>query len=574
MTRTFIFGMDGAAFPLVERWMAEGKLPTLKKIAERGAFGVLRSTVPPITAAAWATFMTGKNPGKTGVFDFCQVRRGTYDAYYPSAASIHGETLWGALSAEGRRVGVLNVPMTYPPEEVNGFLIAGIGVPDPARDDYFYPPGLRSDIERSTGLPYRIGPESEEGKDPYATFIEEALRFQEERLKVIEHLLDSQNPDFFMVVFGETDTAAHYYWKFMDPTHPAHTPEGARKYGNAIERVYSRVDATIGKIIEKVGWDDHYFFVVSDHGMGPFHYVPDYVGYYGEKGLLKLKMRVAGSKRAIGLLIAGHGLWRLSRRMFLWGKNALPWGLRNFLNNLLPQSKKFVTTDFSLLNLLDWDKTKVFFPDPRNAGLLYLNRKGREPSGTVEPSEYESLREEIKCDLEALRVPGTDVPVVEGVYKREEVYSGEYLEEAPDLLIVWNNDATGVIGRNLSGVPDALKKLFKPMDIVPFQAGERMPFSAFHTMRGILLAAGPGIGAGRKVNAEISQVMPTVLALLKCAIPADVDGRVIAELFTPEFQSKLNPVFREPRERGALPVYTPEEEAAVKERLRDLGYLD
>lgn len=574
MTRTFIFGMDGAAFPLVERWMAEGKLPTLQKIAERGSFGALRSSIPPITAAAWSAFATGKNPGKTGVFDFCQVKRGTYDAYYPSAASLHGETMWGILSAEGRKVGVLNVPLTYPPEEVNGFLVGGIGVPDPARDDYFHPPGLRAEIEQATGRPYRIGPESEAGKDPYATFIEDALRFQDERLQVIDHLLDTHDPDFFMVVFGETDTTAHYYWKFMDPSHPAYTPEGAKKFGTAIERAYTKVDATIGRIIEKVGWNDNYFFVVSDHGMGPFHYVPDYVSYYGAKGLLKLKVPVAKSERAIGVLIVGYGLWRAARSAFLWGKNALPWGVRNLLNRLFPHGKKFVTTDYSLMNLLDWEKTKVFFPDPRNAGLLYINRKGREPAGAVTPEAYEPLRDELKRDLESLRVPGTDTPVVEGVYRREDVYSGPYLEEAPDLLIVWNNDATGAIQHKLATAPDALKKLFKPMDVIPFQAGERMPFSAFHTMRGILLAAGPGIAPGRKVNAEISQVMPTVLALMKCGIPSDVDGKVIDGLFTPEFQSRLKPEFREPREKGALPVYTPEEEAAVKERLRDLGYLD
>ncbi|MGH8104028.1 MAG: alkaline phosphatase family protein [bacterium] len=570
----FVFGMDGAAFPLVERWMAEGKLPALKTIAERGAFGVLRSTVPPITAAAWSTFMTGKNPGKTGVFDFTQVRRGTYDAFYTSAATIRGESLWGILSAEGKSVGVLNVPMTYPPEPVGGFLIGGIGVPDGSRDDYFHPAGLRSEIEQATGTPYRMHPGSAEGKDPYETFIEDAIRFQDERLKIIEYLLGSKRPEFFMVVFGETDSVAHYYWKYMDPTHPAYTPEGARKYGDAIERAYRKVDETIGRIMERVGSDDNYFFVVSDHGMGPFHFVPDYVNYYGRKGLLKLKMPVAKSEKAIGLLIVGHTFWRLSRQLFLWGRNALPWSVRNALNRLFPRSKKFVTTDYSLLNLLDWQRTKVFFPDPRNAGLLYINLKGREPAGIVEPADYEALRDEIQRDLESLTIPGTAVRVVEGVYKREDIYSGENLEEAPDLVIVWNTDATGLIKRDLSNVSAELRALFKPMDVIPQQAMERMPFSAFHTMQGILFATGPGIRPGQRLDAEISQIMPTLLALMKCAIPADVDGRVLETLFTADFAVSLKIQFRGPRGKREMPVYTPEEEAAVKERLRELGYLD
>ncbi len=575
MRKVIVFGLDGAAFSLVEKWMGEGKLPTFQRLASEGVHGVLRSTVCPITATAWPSFMTGKNPAKTGVFDFYQVKRGTYEVYYPNASHIQAETLWGILSSEGKKVGVFHVPITYPPEKVNGFLISGMGIPEDKNACITYPPDLKQKMEKAVGFPYRPYPEYDRHKDPYESFLSSAFQILDERKPFIRYLWKEYDPEFLMMVISETDFIAHYFWKYMDDRHPLFSPQGHQKFGSAILNLYRKVDELIGELMKELG-EENYYFLLSDHGMGPFFVAPDYIQYYSWKGWLKLLIQMPKTQRTLWLLTLLFSLWVGSRKAYLWAKQHLPWSVRNFLNRLLPRSKKFLSSSFSLLNFLDWQKTKIFFPDPRNAGLLYINLKGREPKGIVEPSEYEPLRTAIIEDLKSLRVPGTDIPIVVEAYRREEVYSGPFLEEAPDILIVWNVEATGTLKNlNLKETPEALRKLFVPLHIIPFRNVNPIPFSGWHTMEGIFFAKGEGIKKGYRIQgAQIMDVMPSLLALQQVPIPEDVDGRVLTDIFEPSFLPLIQPKYRKPRQREAPAPYTPEEEASLRKRLQDLGYLD
>jgi Type I phosphodiesterase / nucleotide pyrophosphatase len=160
MDRLLIIGLDGATFDVITPWAQEGKLPNLRKLLENGAHGALKSTIPPMSPPAWTSFMTGKNPGKHGVFDFTARKPYSYDIEFVNARWRRAETIWKIMSEEGKRICVLGVPFTYPPEAVNGVMISGIDTPATggiADATAFHPKALYHEIAANLGG-YLISP--------------------------------------------------------------------------------------------------------------------------------------------------------------------------------------------------------------------------------------------------------------------------------------------------------------------------------------------------------------------------------------------------------------------------------
>src|SRR6266849_2073855 len=148
--KVLVICLDGATFDLLRPWIEAGRLPTLKRFLAEGVSGDLQSVIPPITAPAWASFMTGKNPGKHGIYHFVnRAPQGGHQAFF-SATSRTGRTLWELLGEDGKQVVVLNVPTTYPPQPVNGVLIADFLTP-PGKKDFTYPLSLLDEIEEKFG---------------------------------------------------------------------------------------------------------------------------------------------------------------------------------------------------------------------------------------------------------------------------------------------------------------------------------------------------------------------------------------------------------------------------------------
>jgi len=137
--RVLIIGLDGATLDLLGPLMAEGRMPFLRSILENGAAGHLTTTFPPVTAPAWASFMTGKNPGKHGIFEFLYRRRGHLRQTPVNSRMVGAPTIWQMLSQGGKRVAAFNVPLTYPPQPINGLIIGDFLTPRGAQD-YTYPP--------------------------------------------------------------------------------------------------------------------------------------------------------------------------------------------------------------------------------------------------------------------------------------------------------------------------------------------------------------------------------------------------------------------------------------------------
>src|SRR5258708_11462961 len=149
-SHVFVIGLDGATFDLIHPFIAQGFLPNLQSLISKGSYGELSSTIPPVTASAWTSFMTGKNPGKHGLFDFMQRRKNSYDLAPVSAFDRDGKAVWEIASELGKKCIVIGVPVTYPPTPLNGLMVTGMLTPRGAAD-YTYPPELKNEIAGAIG---------------------------------------------------------------------------------------------------------------------------------------------------------------------------------------------------------------------------------------------------------------------------------------------------------------------------------------------------------------------------------------------------------------------------------------
>ena len=249
--------------------MAEGRLPNLSKLANNGVSGRLESAIPPVTPPAWTSFMTGKNPGKHGIFYFFQSQPGSYAMRYANAGSRRSKTFFRLLSDAGVSVGSVNIPFTYPPEHLNGFQISGLDAPS-EKSAFIHPPELRDELEKLVGkirfdITHLGFMNTDERREQV---LAEMAHVDEQWEKISLYLLEKHPTDVMMFTFMSIDTVQHHFWQYMNPSHFMYDAQSAPKFGDAVLRVYQRLDAVVGKILERIP-EETTVVVVSDHGGGP-----------------------------------------------------------------------------------------------------------------------------------------------------------------------------------------------------------------------------------------------------------------------------------------------------------------
>lgn len=560
MSRILIIGLDGASPHLVKRW--QNDLPNLRHLMVKGTSGTLWSVIPPRSIPAWYCFVTGMNPAKLGVFGFSQRRPGTYDYTFANFSFCQAPPFWEWLNRCGIPTGILHVPGTFPPRPVDGFLVSGWPAPLNRGNLIFtYPSDLSREIDRFLGQPFEfISPKGIE-RDNEAEILPERLRILQMHGDVAEFVLKTRPWQIALVVFSPLDRASHQFWKHMDPTHPQHNPEQARKFGDALKRVYQASDEQVGRLLEILETGD-WVFVVSDHGFGPTHRTFYLNEWLREQGYLVLRDEkrvghVGWRTRLIGQLAAP--LFWLNQASPTFRRLTGPFkkrALSNFLRDEYVRAKEHGLVRLNHLPV-DWSRTRAYSPDESS---LYLNLRGRDPQGIVEPgAEAARLLDEIETGLRSIRHPDTGKPVSVQIYRKEAIYSGPFLAEAPELLIAMDDYCTDVMAELGFGA------LF---DTRPVR-------SANHTPEGLFIASGPGIPAGRTMDAGLMDIAPTVLHLAGVPVPEEADGQVLLDLFQEESEPRRRPIQREPAglAQKAGEAYTEEELAQVEKQLRDLGYL-
>lgn len=555
--KLFLLGLDGATFDLIDPWVEQGRLPNLARLLQEGARAPLRSVIPPFTPVAWGTLMTGVNPGKHGVFAFKEMRPGTYSFQLVNNRTLKSKTLWRCLGEQGKRVVVVNIPMTYPPEPVNGILVGGMDSPG-LDSDFTYPSALRQEVLRvapgySIHLHVGAGYLTSDKKRRRA--VEGLLEMAEAREKLVLHLLRSRPWDFFAVNFAAIDQIQHHFWQYLA------APDGS-EFEDAILRVYQRVDDAVGRIAGALGADVA-LLVMSDHGAGASSDQVFFLDeWLSENGYLQFRQTspIASVRRS------------MTRGLLTFASRHLSSGLKDRLMTTFPGLRSRWQGTIRRA-AIDWDATRVFsgeFP-----ATLRINQRGREPRGTVEAGDCESLRDELRSRLLALRDPTTGEALFEKAYRREELYHGTYCDRAPDLILEPKEFALQVRGGTFPPrrTYDAALSRKDPADFF---------VSGTHRINGVFIARGDGVRAGAELPpVDMADLFPTILHVLGLAVPPGVDGEVAEGLFEDAVREQ-RPVLhseadlrRYPQESQDLTTYEEERDSErVQKALRALGYLE
>lgn len=453
--KVVMLGLDGTPYTLVRDLVERGVMPNMAALvaaprrglhdeasgfvqAARSAAGRLvqmDSSIPEISSVAWTSTMTGRNPGKHGVFGFTDLKPGTYDTVFPNFASVRTNVLWDVLGDAGKRSVVINQPATYPARKLDGILVAGFVAIDLKKA--VYPPEL---VPRLESAGYRIDVDAAKARADMGAFVDELFQTLRARERVILELFDEGGWDFFMGVVTGTDRLQHFLWHaYEDESHEHH---------EAFLGYYRAIDTLIGKLVERLD-EGTPLLMMSDHGF-------------------------TGIKKEV------------------------------FINHWLRENGylDFPTDTPDKLSEIA-DGSRAFCLDPSR---IYLNVKGHYPKGTVEPADVPGLLDELAAKLAALKDPDTGEAMIRHVYRRDEVYSGPLLKQAPRLVLVsnWGWDLKGSLKRRAL----AQKGFF---------SGMHTQDDAFLFIRGAEITA--------KAKPTVRDVMPTILALAGCDAPADLDGR-------------------------------------------------
>jgi predicted AlkP superfamily phosphohydrolase/phosphomutase len=555
-TKVLIIGLDGATPELIDRWAEEDKLPNLKHLMQEGVYGKLRSVYPPISPAAWTTFATGYNPGKHGVYDFRVYDNTRYTCFADTIVDSNafaGKTIWDIVGATGQKVGVVAMPVTYPAWKVNGFMISGYPTPDESKS-YTYPPELAQTI------PPLIGDSTLFKSGMRQELFEEMKRLLYQCTDVSINQMKKDDYGLFIMVVGATDRAHHDWWMYIDPSHPAYEPEEARRYGHLIQETYQVADECVGKLLEAVD-EDTTVIVLSDHGGGAhpaFYFNTNY--FLRTLNLLQPSAKALKKKGGLGAVFKQFYRTRIRRFSSLEKLyRSLPRVLKKLATRLDSQT-------MMNLDAIDWKRTKAYrFPMYPPVEGIMINVAGRQPEGCVQPvEEYEAIRTQILKDVCNLCDPRTGEPIVLEAYRREELYHGERIEAAPDIILVTQDCYKGGTGVDelVSDVPlDVLTKL-----------------SGVHRMDGIIFAQGPHIRRNTKIErAELINVAPTILYTLGLPIPSDMDGKPLSIIFEESYIDQSAATYTDERLHQDVASdeygYSEEEEESVRVKLEALGYL-
>lgn len=576
--RVLVIGLDGATFNIIEPLVAQGRLPTLARLMREGTHAPLRSTIQPSSEQAWASFMTGVQNGKHGVFSFVRRQPGSYEFEYINGRDVRAPALWDILSARGRPTITINVPMTYPPHPVNGVLIGGLMSPG-EHSRFTYPNGMYEELCRAVGG-YIIDVDIERGDlapEEEERMVEQVYEMTRLRTAATLHLAHTRPWDLLTVVYGSPDRVSHKFWKYMDPTHPLYTAEGAARFGQVIPRVYEAMDAAIAELLADLADEQTTVLILSDHGFGPTRqaiYLNKWLAQHGY-----LAYAPPSDKPTIVSQRAQTAFTSAVRRTMRWIDNPLLSWLKARVFETWPALKGKLFSSMTFAQV-DWSRTQAFAVG--TMGNIYLNVRGREPAGIVEPgAEYEQVRERLIAELSTLTDDMTKAPVFRAVYRREELYQGPYQKEAPDVICL--KDA-----RYHVAVVDWRTQ---PDDrvLVPLQPGELLfaaDLSAQHELDGILIAWGAGVRQGEPLTgASIVDLAPTILQLLGEPLPVEMDGapllgqserrRAGDQETQRQIDLILSPAPLITGEGGTgNDEYTEQEKAELEAHLRSLGYLD
>ena len=499
--RVAIIGIDGASPDIIYSLAAKGLAPNLQGLMESGARARLVSTIPPHSGPAWVTAITGKNPGKHGVFFFTTVNPKHSAVRIVSSHDIRTRTIFDELGLHGRKSIALNIPLTYPPWKIEGILVSGIFAPSET-EVFTYPPEIGPEIAgRGYEVEFSDWDEYDRAMknltrmsgDPEVTrnrsaYRDRALDIDEKNVDAFLLLMGKHDWDLAMVVLPGLDRIQHILWRPLGAAEEDRDGEEFSCSKHVIE-AYRRVDTFVGRIIRKLD-ENTWVILLSDHGFGATSRIFHLNRWLEDTGFLV-------RQRKKGVFATLRGSIGPSSSKGAWPEPGKPTRTAESpsFHGLLP------------ISALDMSRTKAYAPTPY--GLLNLN--------ATSEGESRAIEKELVSKLEHLQDPVRGVAVLKRVHLSNEIYKGPHQREASDMLLEPNPDYYIANGLESDGIiTDAVR------------------YPASHKPEGILLFSGPEVQQGFELlNANICDVAPTTLRLLGLPLPKDMDGAPLDQALDP-----------------------------------------
>jgi predicted AlkP superfamily phosphohydrolase/phosphomutase len=547
-------GLDGLSLDLIQPWIESGDLPFFRRVLEAGASGPLKTVFPPVTAAAWSSIVTGRNPARHGIFEFLQRAPGETVRRAVNASFMQGETLWDVLSRNGRRVCVVNIPVTFPPREVNGWMVSGFLTPQGNRE-FTYPASLLDDLESRFG-PYQLYHHEVYRPAGVQKVIDELHSMLDFRRRTGLHLLEAEDWDLFVINFLGTDRVQHELWHLWDESHFRHSPGESGKYLEGVKDFFRSLDSTLEEFSRSAGPDSH-FMLFSDHGLGPLEYFVNFNIWLLKRGYLKLK------RNPVTLLKSALFFGGLTPSLIY--RIAMHTGLAKLrLKGGLGQRRKVINLMklfFLSMSDVDWSRTRAW--SEGNYGQIFINLEGRDPRGIVgSGAEYDELVGQISSDLLETVDPRTGEKLIGEIFDRDKYFDGPLAGMAPDVSFTMRDMRYKALGVMDFGSRHFIEEAFGN--------------SGDHRMHGLFTLTGPGVRGGETLEgARVLDVTPTILYLLGVPIPDDVDGKVIDGAFDESYIAGHEAAYSTAvtRREGGTRGLDESEDQEIKERLKSLGYL-
>jgi predicted AlkP superfamily phosphohydrolase/phosphomutase len=539
--RAVVIGLDGVTWKLLDAMIEGGVMPRLGALRERGAGGVLLSTVPTYTPPAWTSAVTGVNPGRHGIYGFMEGH-----AQYASQGLMHSgrikaTTIWEVANDQGVRAGIFNLPLTYPPRPLDGWMVSGMLTPGYG--------------EKRTGFASWGGPGSSEELEKHILdwvpeyecdlsanwetdwrdegLARRALASLDQRHNALAGLLDLDPVDIVFSVLEAPDRLQHVYYRYMDPSDEMYETAAGAEIRPAINECFAAVDRIVGLLDDYAGFDGG-VVVCSDHGFTAWEVSVHTNALLESWGYLKMK-------RGARLMQT-----RAARSLVPLAKRVLPARVAREA-----KGRTFAA--------IDWGRTRAFAsPIPQQG--VFINLEGRERFGIVPATERDATVRDLVGRFTSLRGPD-GAPVTDVVHTADEVFSGDALEGAPDVMPVLRDHR------------------FELDDEVfhrdPFTDLSHLPRGVHHP-DGIVVVAGPGTSPRADLSASVLDVTPTLLYAAGLGVPEGLDGSVMTDAFDAAHLEN-NPVATtaplSSKVTDESSPYSEEEEALIEESLRGLGYL-
>jgi predicted AlkP superfamily phosphohydrolase/phosphomutase len=523
--KILIIGLDGGTWQVFDDFLLKHHMPNLYKLRQAGVSGVLRSTDPPITPAAWTTCITGCEPYSHHVLGFKDYSYETELLTISSSASCTVPTMFEKLSEQGYTVASVNVPWTYPCREIHGICIAGYGIPD-TNVDFTWPVDFKKELLRI--IPdYDVLANWVKSKTYDSELFDKNIASIErsftQRVEATRIVFEKIVPDLLMVQFQDTDLIQHHIWPHLNKD----TRDNQSELSRRIFSMYAKLDGAIGELLTFCD-DKTIVAVVSDHGF----------------------CKMAGSIKANKLL-------------YEWGYLKFQSPLKNMMRRVYRQfsGKQQKEVSIEVKTPVDWKKSKAMLMYAAMNGHLYLNVEGRNPFGTVKRgAEYERCIADLTERFSQVKNLATGEKLFTKIVSPREFYekSGEDSETLGDLILVPSEGFSVEQKPNLKGKSISILDKHDP--------------TGCHHHDGIYIFNGPGIKSGFEMKGRIVDFAPTIYAAIDAEVPGYVDGKVMNEIFSEKKEIRYHKTATvETKEKQAL---SEDEQAMIQQRLAALGYMD